>query len=455
MEKEIVKENKNIGKDDKYKYLIGFNNYFESEAIEGSLIRGCNNPQKCPMDLYAEQINGTSFTQPRHLNLRSWMYKIKPTVGHSKHVDVSDKFPNFISDFADGSNKDLIVTPDQLRWKPIPLKKEDEKVCFLQGITTYCGAGEPGMKAGIAIHSYSCNISMDVNSAFYSADGDFLIVPQLGDLDITTEMGKLYVTPYEFVVIPRGIKFNVSVSGSSRGYICELYRGHFRPIERGPIGSNGMANERDFCAPTAWYENRECKFTVYSKFLGKIFTSEYDRSVFDTVAWHGNYVPFKYNLKYYNTMGTITFDHPDPSIFTVLSAASDDPYTSVCDFVIFNPRWLVGEDTFRPPYYHRNTMTEFMGNIDGVYDAKEQGFSSGAASLHSCMSGHGPEYSVFEKGSKSELKPQKLENTLSFMFETCFIMKVNKKSFEFKDEEYIDCWKGFKNLFIEHEKSKK
>lgn len=420
------------------------------------MIKGCNNPQKCPMNLYAEQINGTSFTQPRHLNLRTWMYKVKPTVGHSKHEDVTNEFPNFISDFSDG-NKDLITTPDQLRWKPFPLLEKENKIDFIHGITTYCGAGEPGMKAGLAIHNYSCNISMDENSAFYSADGDFLIVPQKGALDITTELGKLYVTPYEFVVIPRGIKFNVALDTEGegcRGYICELYRGHFKPVERGPIGSNGMANERDFCAPVAAYENRECEFTVYCKFIGKFFTSKYDRSVFDTVAWHGNYVPYKYNLKYYNTIGTITFDHPDPSIFTVLSAASDDPYTSVCDFVIFNPRWLVGEDTFRPPYYHRNTMTEFMGNIDGVYDAKEEGFSPGAASLHSCMSGHGPEYQVFEKSSNSELKPQKLENTLSFMFETCFIMRVNSKPLnEVKDEKYIDCWKGMKNNFDEEEKN--
>lgn len=441
--------------DDKYKYLVGFGNYFESEAVEGSLIKGCNNPQKCPKNLYAEQINGTSFTQPRHLNLRSWQYKIKPTVGHTKHTSVDEEFPNFISDFGE-DHKDLIVTPDQLRWKPYPLQKKDSKVDFIHGIFSYCGAGSAQLKTGISIHLFSCNSSMDKNSAYYSADGDMLIVPQLGTLDITTEFGKLIVSPWEFCVIPRGVKFHVALEKEDtdcRGYICEIYRGHFRPIERGPIGSNGMANERDFLSPTAWYEDRECDFKVYTKFMGKFFTSQYDRSVFDTVAWHGNYVPFKYNIKHYNTIGTITFDHPDPSIFTVLSACSDDPYTSICDFVVFNPRWLVGENTFRPPYYHRNTMTEFMGNVDGVYDAKEEGFSPGAASLHSCMSGHGPEYQVFEKASNVDLKPQKLENTLSFMFETCFIMKVNKKSLELcQDTNYIDCWKDFKKLFIEEKK---
>ena len=377
------------------------------------------------------------------------MYKIKPTVGHSKHKEIDDSmFSNFISNF--GEHKDLQTTPDQIRWRPIPLPEKEKKVDFIQGIFTYCGVGSPDLKTGMGIHLYSCNVSMDENSAFYSADGDLLIVPQKGCLDITTELGKLLVSPWEIVVIPRGIKFHVKVDSECRGYINEIYRGHYRPIERGPIGSNGLANERDFMVPVAWYEDRKCDFTVICKFMGKFFSSQYDRSVFDTVAWHGNYVPYKYNLKNYNTIGTITYDHPDPSIFTVLSAATDDPYTSLCDFVIFNPRWLVGENTFRPPYYHRNTMTEFMGNIDGIYDAKEEGFSPGSASLHSCMSGHGPEYQVFEKASNIDLKPHKLENTLSFMFETNFIMKINKNSLlnGRRDEDYIDCWKGMKNNFI-------
>lgn len=383
------------------------------------------------------------------------MYKLKPTVGHTKHTSVDKEFPNFYSSF-DDKNENLIITPDQLRWRPFPFPNEKEKVDFIHGIYTYAGAGSPDMKTGLGIHMYSCNVSMEENTAYYSADGDTLIVPQKGTLDITTELGKLIVTPWEFCVIPRGIKFRVDIEEPSRGYICELYRGHFRPIERGPIGSNGMANERDFLTPVAYFEDKSCDFKVYCKFIGKFFTAEYDRNIFDVVAWHGNYVPFKYNIKHYNTIGTITFDHPDPSIFTLLSAASDDPYTSVCDFVVFNPRWLVGEDTFRPPYYHRNTMTEFMGNIDGVYDAKEEGFTPGSASLHSCMSGHGPEYKVFEKSSNVELKPQKLENTLSFMFETCFIMRVNKNSISDGrlDEGYIDCWKGMKKLYKEDDEKK-
>ena len=406
---------------------MGYGNTFESEAIEGSLIRGRNNPQKCPLGLYAEQLSGTSFTQPRHKNLRTWLYRIKPTVGHSKHTEVdSEEFKYFVSDF-DSKPEQFTLTPDQLRWKSFPLPKKEDKVDFIHGIFTYCGVGSPLMKDGIAMYMYSCNVSMSENSAFYSADGDFLIVPQLGELVITTETGKMTVKPKEIAVIPRGMRYRVEVEGNSRGYICEIFKGHYVLPELGPIGSNGLANARDFETPVAWFEDRDCDFTVISKFGGKFFSCKYQHSIFNTVAWWGNYLPFKYDLNKYNSMGTITFDHPDPSIFLVLNAPTDEAGTSLCDFVIFSPRWLVGEDTFRPPYYHRNTMNEFMGNIAGVYDAKEEGFNPGSASLHSCMSGHGPETAVFEKASNKELVPEKVgEGSLAFMFETAYTMKIPK-----------------------------
>lgn len=406
-----------------------------------------NNPQKCPKGLYAEQLSGTSFTQPRHLNLRTWLYKIRPTVGHTKHTELKEKYPFFISDFSD--DREFTTTPDQLRWKPLAFPPENSKVDFLQGVRTYCGVGSPSLKNGLSIHLYSCNSPMEKDSAFYSADGDLLIVPQQGALDIVTELGKLYVNPLEIVIMPRGIRFHVSVNGNSRGYMTEIYKSHFRAPDRGPIGSNGLANERDFQAPVAWSEDRSCQFKVLVKYQGKFFETSYDHSIFDTVSWHGNYYPMKYDLNLYNTMGTITYDHPDPSIFTVLTANSDEPNTALCDFVIFNPRWLVAEKTFRPPYYHRNTMTEFMGNVFGVYDAKEEGFVPGSASLHSCMTGHGPESAVFEKASNSELKPQKLEDTLSIMFETCFMLKMTKFSMceENQDPNYIKCWENMKKHF--------
>lgn len=343
------------------------------------------------------------------------------------------------------------MTPDQLRWKAFPLPKKDEKIDFIHGIFTYCGVGSPLTKDGIAMYMYSCNTSMSQNSAFYSADGDFLIVPQLGELIITTETGKLSVKPKEIAIIPRGMRYRVEVEGDSRGYICEIFKGHYVLPDLGVIGSNGLSNPRDFQTPVAWYEDRECDFTVISKFGGKFFSCKYERSVFDTVAWWGNYVPFKYDLMKYNAIGTITYDHPDPSIFLVLTAPTDEVGTSLCDFVIFMPRWLVGENTFRPPYYHRNTMNEFMGNIAGVYDAKEEGFIPGSASLHSCMSGHGPETAVFEKASNKDLIPEKIgEGSLAFMFETAYIMKIPKFAIQEKclDNGYIDVRKFCLLLFI-------
>lgn len=306
------------------KYQVGFGNTFESEAIEGALVKGRSNPQKCPMGLYCEQLSGTSFTQQRHKNLRSWLYRVKPTVGHTRHTEVDPKeFPYFISDF-DSNSEQFTITPDQIRWKAFPLPKENEKLDFLHGIFTYCGSGSPLNKNGLGIYMYSCNTSMNENSAFYSADGDFLIVPQLGDLHITTELGKMMVSSREIAIIPRGMRFRVDVDGNCRGYICEIFKGHFSLPDLGPIGSNGLANPRDFEVPVAWYEDKECEFTVISKYGGKFFSCKYEYSVFNTVAWWGNYVPYKYDLNKYNTIGTISFDHPDPSIFTVLTAPTDE-----------------------------------------------------------------------------------------------------------------------------------
>lgn len=273
------------------------------------------------MGLYAEQLSGTSFTQQRHKNLRTWLYRIKPTVGHSKHTEIENEFKNFISNFDSGNFK---VTPDQIRWKVIPFQKSEEKVDFIHGIFSYGGSGSPELKNGIAIHGYTCNTSMSEDSGFYNADGDLLIVPQEGVLHITTEVGKLDVKPIEIVVIPRGLRFRVDVDGNSRGYICEIFKGHFILPELGLIGSNGLANARDFEVPVAWFEDRDCDFTIISKYQGKFFSAKYDHSIFNVVSWWGNYVPTKYDLNKFNTIGTISFDHPDPSIFTVLTAPSDE-----------------------------------------------------------------------------------------------------------------------------------
>ena len=311
------------------------------------------------------------------------------------------------------------------------------------------------MKDGLSILVYACNANME-KEAFYSSDGDILIVPQQGAILVKTEFGRMRVEPLEICVIQRGIKFSVDlIEGKSRGYITEVYKGHFVIPDLGPIGSNGLANPRDFETPVAWYEDIEEKWTIINKFQGKFFSIQYDHSPYDIVAWHGNYAPYKYDLRKFNTIGSISYDHPDPSIFTVLTAQSDEAGQAVCDFVIFPPRWLVAEKTFRPPYYHRNTMSEFMGNIAGVYDAKEAGFGPGASSLHSAMSGHGPENDVFLKASNADLKPMKIgEGSMAFMFETAYQLKLTDYAVDEKniDVNYYKCWENLPKVFNKDKK---
>jgi homogentisate 1,2-dioxygenase len=356
-------------------------------------------------------------------------------------------YNNYASDFSKKGDK--VITPNQLRWLPQKFPEDGEEVKFLEGIQTICGAGEPAMKDGLTMHMFSFNASM-VDEAFYNSDGDMLFVAQEGNITFRTEFGVIQIAPKEIAVIQRGIKFGVEVKGPVRGYFCELFKGHFVLPDLGPIGTNGLANPRDFETPVAWYEDEDKEFKLINKFCGEYFTATMDHSIYDVVAWHGNYAPYKYDLEKFNTIGSISYDHPDPSIFTVLTAQSDDPGQAVCDFVIFPPRWLVAEHTFRPPYYHRNTMSEFMGNIIGKYDAKEAGFCPGAASLHSSMTAHGPEAEVFEKASTAELKPMIVSpGGMAFMFETCYLLKMTQYAMDYNniDLDYYKCWKGIPNNF--------
>lgn len=398
-------------KSEKYKYLQGFGNHFSSEALPNALPKFQNSPQKCPYGLYAEQLSGTAFTVPRSNNQRSWFYRIKPSVHHKPMIPLdSKKNELFINDFSKYK-----PNPNQFRWMPFDIPSNETPIDFIDGIKTICGAGDPSLKTGMAVHIYTVNISMK-DKSFQNSDGDFLIVPQQGTLDIQTEFGMLEVSPGEICVIQRGIQFKVSVEGPSRGYITEIYNGHFKIPDLGPIGANMLANPRDFKFPIAHFEDRECKWTVVNKFLGKLFTFERDSSVFDVVAWHGNYVPYKYDLSLFAAVNTVTFDHPDPSIFTVLTCPTNEPGVAACDFVIFPPRWAVGEHTFRPPYYHKNCMSEYMGLIKGSYEAKQGGFIPGGGSLHSCGSAHGPDGPSFEKASNEDLKPVRLpDNALAFI----------------------------------------
>ncbi len=427
--------------DEAYQYQSGFANEFASEALPGALPQGQNSPQKVKYGLYAEQLSGTAFTAPRKENRRSWTYRIRPSVMHEPFQQIDNGL------ICSAPFNALPPTPNQMRWNPIDMP--DEPRDFVQGIVTMGGNGDASSQSGVAIHVYAANTSMS-NRFFYNADGELLIVPQQGRLLLRTECGVLEVRPSEIAVLPRGIKCRVELpDGPSRGYICENYGASFRLPDLGPIGANGLANPRDFLSPVAAYEEREGDFRLVCKYQGNLWEARIKHSPLDVVAWHGNYAPYKYDLATFNCINSVSFDHPDPSIYTVISAPTDTPGTANCDFVIFPPRWMVMEHSFRPPWFHRNFMSEFMGLIVGQYDAKADGFVPGGCSLHNCMSGHGPDAATFEKASNEELKPVKQENTLAFMFETRFAVRPTPYAMETaqRQHDYYTCWQDLKKHF--------
>jgi homogentisate 1,2-dioxygenase len=424
-----------------FKYMSGFGNEFATEALSGALDWRQNSPQKVPYNLYVEQVSGTAFTAPRSYNRRTWMHRIRPSVVHKPYQQI----PN--GTFLSTPFDELPPTPNQLRWSPIPIPSES--VNFVEGIFTIGGNGDASVQNGVAIHLYGCNADMK-DTFFYNADGELLIVPQLGTLEFYTELGVLSVKPGDICVIPRGIKFRVEVpDGQARGYICENYGSTFRLPDLGPIGANGLANPRMFYTPVAWYEDRDGDFEVIAKFQGNLWKSSINHSPLNVVAWHGNYAPYKYDLATFQTINTVSFDHCDPSIFTVLTAPSELHGTANCDFVIFPDRWMVAEHSFRPPWFHRNFMSEFMGLIWGVYDAKEEGFVPGGCSLHNCMSGHGPDNITWDKATNAELKPHKQTGTLAFMFETRFVTRPTKQAMNLSElqMDYFECWQGLEKKF--------
>ena len=416
-------------------YLSGFANEFATEALPGALPVGRNSPQQAPYGLYAEQLSGTAFTAPRGANRRSWLYRIRPAAMHQPFHRLDNG--RLVSTF-----DDVDVSPNQLRWDPLPIPTEPTD--FVQGLVTMAG------NAGCGIHLYAANRSMR-ERFFYNADGELLLVPERGRLHLATELGQLVIEPQEIAVIPRGVRFRVELpDGDARGYICENYGALLRLPDLGPIGSNGLANPRDFLTPRASYEDRDGPFELVAKFKGNLWTAEIDHSPLDVVAWHGNYAPYKYDLRRFNAIGSISFDHPDPSIFLVLQSQSDTPGVDSLDFVIFPPRVLAMQDTFRPPWFHRNFASEFMGLIHGAYDAKAEGFVPGGASLHNCMSGHGPDADTFEKASTSDTsKPDYIRDTMAFMFETPAIINPTRFALETSQRQlnYFKCWQGLKKNF--------
>jgi homogentisate 1,2-dioxygenase len=401
-------------------YMSGFGNGFESEALPGALPIGRNSPQRCAYGLYAEQISGSPFTAPRVSNERSWLYRILPTVAHGAEFRPA---PIGLWRTAPAPEANLPIAPQ--RWDPLQIPSEP--LSFVEGVRSLTTAGDAMAHAGMAAHIYCATRSMR-DEYFYDADGEMLIAPQQGALRFCTEFGIIDVAPGEIAVIPRGVKIRVELPGGpARGYVCENYGGAFTLPERGPIGANCLANPRDFLIPVAAYEDREAPGILFVKWGGEMWRAEVARSPLDVVAWHGNYAPYKYDLRKFSPVGPVLYDHADPSIFTVLTSPSETPGTANVDFVVFSDRWLVAENTFRPPWYHMNVMSEFMGLIYGVYDAKTGGgFVPGGASLHNSMLPHGPDLDAFERASEVELKPQRLEGTLAFMFETRFPQRVTR-----------------------------
>ncbi|HPA01930.1 MAG TPA: homogentisate 1,2-dioxygenase [Chiayiivirga sp.] len=422
-------------------YQTGFGNEFATEALPGALPVGRNSPQRAPLGLYAEQLTGTAFTAPRHANRRSWLYRIRPAAMHGKFEPFAQ--PAFHGDFGAGP-----VTPEKLRWDPLPLPGTGTD--FIEGLYTVAGNGGPEAGTGVGIHLYAANRDM-AGRWFCNADGEFLIVPQLGRLRIETELGVLEVEPQQIAVIPRGIRYRVALpDGQARGYVCENFGALFKLPDLGPIGSNGLANPRDFEYPCAAFEDVEGKFELLTKFQGHLWRADIDHSPLDVVAWHGNYAPYRYDLRRFNVIGSISYDHPDPSIFLVLHSPSDTPGTSNVDFAVFAPRILAMQDTFRPPWFHRNIASEFMGLVHGIYDAKAEGFAPGGCSLHNCMTGHGPDAATFEKASAADTgRPDYLTDTMAIMFETRAVIRPVAQALEspHRQKDYPDCWMGLKRNF--------
>jgi homogentisate 1,2-dioxygenase len=422
-------------------YLNGFGNEHESEALPGALPIGQFSPQQVKYGLYAEQFNSTAFTAPRAQNRRSWFYRIRPSAVQGAYLPWQQQ------GVRTAPITEVPTPPDMLRWDPLPIP--DSPTDFIEGLTTIVANGDAMAQAGMGIHLYVANRSM-TKRYFYCADGELLFIPQMGELLLRTECGQLTLRAGEIAVIPRGMKFAVDlVTDTARGYLAENYGAPLILAERGPVGANGYANDRDFQYPQAAYEDLEGDFELLCKFAGNFYSAALGHSPLDVVAWTGNSAPYKYDLSRFNVMGTVSYDHPDPSIYTVLSSPSDTPGVASIDFVIFPPRWMVAEDTFRPPWYHRNVMSEFMGLIEGVYDAKAEGFVPGGSSLHNSMSPHGPDAAVFEKASSAELAPDRYLDTLAFMLESRYVMQPTQWALEteLRQRDYIQCWQGIKKNF--------
>jgi homogentisate 1,2-dioxygenase len=424
----------------KLQYLHGFGNQHQTEAVAGALPVGQNSPQRVPFGLYAEQLSATAFTAPRHENRRTWAYRVRPSAAQPALQPAPEVPP------VPTAPLPAPLEPNRIRWGALEYPKTATD--FVRSLITYCAAGDASMNAGVTVLGFAA--TADMTSAFADFDGELLIVAQEGRLLIETELGIIEIVPGHVGIVPRGIRMRVRLlDRRARGYLCENHGRNVQLPELGPIGANGLANARDFHYPTAWFdeEHLDDATELVVKSGGRFWSTMLDHSPFDVVAWHGNNAPYTYDLARFNTMNTVSYDHPDPSIFTVLTSPSAVPGTANLDLVIFPPRWMVAEHTFRPPWFHRNVMSEFMGLITGAYDAKADGFVPGGASLHNAMTAHGPDAATYDRASTVALAPHKLTDTMAFMFETSLPFIVNSDPRLPRHTDYDAAWGNISRRF--------
>ena len=420
-------------------YLSGFGNEHKSEAIAGAVPERGTSPQRHPLGLYHEQISGTPFTAGRSENRRTWMYRIRPSTMHGAMTQLPASL------FRSAPFNDMPATPNRMRWAPLPIP--DEPCDFLQGLRTVGGNGDVAQHAGMAMHWYAANRTM--KSVFYNADGELAIFPQSGTLHIFTELGRMELPVGEIGVIPRGIKFRVEVDGPIRGFVCENYGRHFRLPDLGVVGANGLAYPRDFMTPTAAFEDTDEPVDLIVKYEGNLWATRLAYSPLDVVGWFGNHAPYKYPVKCFNTLNTVSFDHPDPSIFTFLTSPSMLPGTANVDICLLAPRWQVAEESFRGAYFHSNVCSEFIGLLSGSHESKGASFSPGSSSLHNGLVAHGPDVETFEAGYQEALVPRKLEGSLSFLVESGLAIRPTPFAVEApqRQDDYDACWSGFRKMF--------
>jgi homogentisate 1,2-dioxygenase len=359
----------------------GFGSVHESEALEGALPRDQNAPRRCPYDLVPELINGTPFTVRNVDNSKMWTYRIHASFSQTAfHPLPNARFATPLGD----------VEPNRSRWAPHPIPAPSTPTDFVDGLVTLGGAGDVLSGPGFAIHVYAANADM-LDRCFSNADGDLLVIPQEGALDVRTELGWLSVPIGSILFVPRGLKFAIGLPENvGRGWVLEVFGTKLRLPERGLVGSNGLAEARHFRAPHASYEDRECPdgFQHVTKTGGRLFEATHTFSPFDVVAWYGNHAPFVYDLMHFAPVASVRFDHQDPSIFTVLTAPLDDHGRAVADFVFFPPRWEVIEHSFRPPFAHRNAASE-VNMVVRTPKPYSTGYEPGCTFLSPLLTAHG------------------------------------------------------------------